>query len=320
MGCDSGHIARKNVSGRPGDVVVVIPKETWDGATGAAVRAVLQRPQVGLPQDEPLFSLISIPPIAFKDIFKTNRNILQVRISPTTDTARVEFKRDVWAWPQAVVNILAKSQSEFIELFQANSEKIVSFLLKAERERLQMAYSQSPDKVITGIVKEKFGIGIDIPVGFKVALDTGNFLWVRYDTPKITQNVMIYSYPYVSDSTFTERFMLDKRDSVVKVAHGAYDDSYMVTERRIPACFSLLKYHDCYASELRTLWRMDGHPGYHLGGPFVSLSILDPAEPRIITVEGSVVAAGEDKRNYMRQLEAIAYSLRFHNSQSVAHE
>lgn len=50
---------------------------------------------------------------------------------------------------------------------------------------------------------------------------------------------------------------------------------------------------------------------YIMGGPFVQLSTVDTRRNRIVTVEGFVFAPSEEKRNYVRQLEAILYSLSF---------
>jgi len=54
-----------------------------------------------------------------------------------------------------------------------------------------------------------------------------------------------------------------------------------------------------------------GMHGAKMGGPFISLSTLDPSGTRIVTVEGFVYAPQFDKRSYMRELEALVFSLRF---------
>jgi hypothetical protein len=48
-----------------------------------------------------------------------------------------------------------------------------------------------------------------------------------------------------------------------------------------------------------------------MGGPFINLSVLDASRRRVVTVEGNVYAPKNDKRNYLRQLEAMIYSLEF---------
>jgi len=58
--------------------------------------------------------------------------------------------------------------------------------------------------------------------------------------------------------------------------------------------------------EIRGLWRVENA---FMGGPFVSLSTVDETRNRVVTVEGFVYAPKADKRNLMRQVEAVVYSL-----------
>ena len=50
-----------------------------------------------------------------------------------------------------------------------------------------------------------------------------------------------------------------------------------------------------------------------MGGPFVSLTRLDQVNGRVVTAETFLFAAGQKKRNALRQNEAILYSLRMPN-------
>jgi len=298
---------RKKITGKAGEVVVVIPKETWDSNVGESIRKTLAQPQVSLPQNEPIFDLISVPPSAFKDIFKTTRNIINVRISPTIDSAKVEFKKDIWAWPQAVVNISAKSSEDFDKVFNANSSRIVAYLLKAERDRIMGNYAKYDEKSVEAPLKKDLNVEMTLPVGFKVANEGPDFIWMRYDTPEIMQGVAVYAFPYTSDSTFTEAYLLAKRDSVMKkYIDGPTKGSYMVTEHRVPPTMNIFQYKNNYAAELRGLWRVEND---FMGGPFVSLAVLDASNNRIVVAEGFVYAPRYDKRNYLRQVEAMIYSL-----------
>src|SRR5665811_1878585 len=77
---DGGTGLHKNITGKAGEMVVVISKQSWDGDPGKLIRETLAQPQVALPQDEPLFDIINVPHEAFKDIFKSTRNIIQTSI------------------------------------------------------------------------------------------------------------------------------------------------------------------------------------------------------------------------------------------------
>lgn len=309
--CDTPGAKHETITGKAGEVVIVIAKETWKGQVGSLLRETLAQPQASLPQEEPMFNLIDVPPEAFINLFRTSRNIVTVKISPTYTEPKVEFTNDIWAYPQAVVNIQASSIANFEELFNSNSGKVIAYFLKAEKERLKMVYRKSHEKAIYNTVLNDFKVKLYVPIGFGIVKKDSSFAWLRYDTPLITQNLMVYSYPYDSDSTFTKNYQLEKRNLITKsYIPGPTPGSYMTTETELPQDFNILTFNGNYASEMRGLWRLEGD---FMGGPFISLSVLDASRRRIITIEGNVYAPKNDKRNYLRQLEAMIYSMEFPN-------
>ncbi len=306
---NSPTVMRKKITGKAGEVVVVIPKKTWESPAGSKIREVLAQPQLALPQDEPIFELIDVPPAAFKEIFKTSRNIVTAKILPGLDSAKVEFKKDIWAWPQAVINIRAKSQEQFVEVFDKNSDKIAAYLIKAERDRLLMNYKNYNDKAVKNTILEKFGFNLNVPPGFAVTKPKDDFAWIRYETPEISQGIIVYTYPYSSDSTFTLDYILSKRDAILKkYVDGPTKGSYMTTEHLLAPVFNVFSFKNNYAAETRGLWKVKND---FMGGPFINMTILDASNNRIVMLDGYVYAPRYDKRNYLRQVEAMMHSLAF---------
>jgi hypothetical protein len=301
----------ETITGKSNDLVIVIGKEVWKGEAGSLIREVLAQPQSSLPQEEPIFTLINVPPEAFIDLFKSSRNIITVKISPTFTEPKVEFARDKWAYPQAVVNIQASSLENFKEIFTANSDKMIGYFLKAEKDRLKKTYMGSHEKAVYNTLLSDFNLKLYVPTGFKIVKKDSAFIWIRYDTPLIYQSIIVYTYPYESDSTFTAKYQLGKRNLVMREnVPGPIPGSYMSTEMELPVDFNILNYNGNYACEMRGLWRLEND---FMGGPFVSLSVLDVSQQRIVTVEGHVYAPKNKKRNYLRQVEAMIYSLEFPN-------
>ncbi len=311
--CKSSNTKLETITGKSGEVVVVIGKEVWKGSTGSLIRQVLAQPVAALPQEEPMFNLIDVPPDAFINLFKTSRNILTVKISSTFTEPKVEYTNDTWAYPQAVVNIQASSPENFEELFKANSDKIMGYFLKAEKDRLKKTYMDAYEKGVYQKLYDDFHIKLYAPNGYSIVKQDSTFAWIRYDTPLITQNIFVYTYPYDSDSTFTLKYQLDKRNQITReYIPGPQPGSFMTTEMELPQTFNVLKYNGNYASEMRGLWKVEND---FMGGPYVSLSVLDASRRRVVTVEGNVYAPKNSKRNYLRQVEAIVYSLEFLNQQ-----
>ena len=303
----------KHITGKAGDLVVVISKKSLEGEPGKVLRETLAQPHVALPQDEPIFDLVDVPHAAFKDIFRSTRNIIQTSISSNVEKEGVVFTDDVWAYPQATVQIQAKTPEKFVELFNKNREKIISYFVSAEKERLTMNYNRYYEKGVYNILDRTFDVTMKVPPGFQIAKEAKDFIWYKYETPEISQGIMFYSYPYVSDSAFTENYQIKIRDSLLR-AHvpGPTEGSYMSTERRIEQITNVLKHNGNYATEMRGLWRVEND---FMGGPYISLAELDVDKQRVLVAFGYVYAPSKDKRNFIRQVEAMIYSLELNNQE-----
>lgn len=298
---------QKNVTGKAGDLVVVASENTWNGKPGELIRGTLAQEHVALPQDEPIFDVIHVPNEGFKNIFKSTRNILQARVNPNVDSSGITFKDDVWAYPQATVTISAQNAEQFAEIFNKNRNKILSYYLQAEQERLRMGYNKYYEKGIFNVLKEDFNITMKVPPGFVVADQKKDFIWLKYETPEISQGVIIYTFPYVSDSAFTKNYLLKVRDSILRAnIPGPAEGSYMATERRIDQVQNITQLNGNYASEMRGLWRVIND---FMGGPYISLAVLDEERQRVVVAYGYVYAPSKDKRNFLRQVQAMIYSL-----------
>lgn len=310
--CSSdGEILHKNITGNANELVVVISNDAWDGAPGELIRNSLGQTQVALPQDEPVFNLIDVPKAGFKSIFRSTRNILQVTISSTVSKPEVVMKDDVWAYPQATVQVKVKNTEQFKEVYTENQDKIMSYFLAAEKERLTMIYNKTYEKAVYNVLSTDYGMTMKVPPGFQIVSQKEDFIWYKYETPEISQGIVIYSFPYVSDSAFTVDYQLKVRDSILRAnIPGPTKGSYMTTEKRFEQTNNYIEHNGNYASEMRGLWRLEND---YMGGPYISLAELDAANQRVIVAYGYVYAPSKDKRNYIRQVEAMIYSLKLND-------
>lgn len=308
-------IMHRNITGKAGELIVVMSRVAWDDKPGNLVRSVLAQPQLSLPQEEPIFDVVLVPHEAFKDIFLSTRNIVQTKISPIVETPGVVFTDNVWAYPQATVQISARTNEEFEKLFVENSDKIIAYFLRAERERLMMNYKKLHAQEIASVLGKRYNVSMHFPPGFKIMTQGTDFDWIRYETPEISQAVMVYSFPYTSDSTFTFNYLLSKRDSFLKAnVPGPTPGSYMTTEKRAAPVFQVTRHNGNYAADIRGLWRVEND---FMGGPFLMLAELDTYNRRVIVADGYVYAPSKNKRNYIRQIEAIVYSLTMNDQAKI---
>ncbi len=306
--CDAPKMPLPGITGKAGELVVVMPEKEWKGLAGDTVFNTLTAHVYGLPQAEPIFNVVHIKSSAFTKIFQTHRNILIANISAEYEN-KIELKTNVWATPQVVVEIWAPNTKEFISIYENNRNNIIGHVLKKESERIQRSYNAqlNPDAVTP--IKNKWGLQLSIPNGYNIVRDEDDFTWVRYETKDVTQGILIYSEPYTNDSTFTVSGMVGVMDSYSKkFIPGPEPATYMRTYMEYPPKIEDASIADQYASKLVGLWNVEGAL---MGGPFITYAFLNREGNRVIYLHGFVFAPGKQKRNYFRQIDAILKSTKF---------
>jgi len=292
-------------TGKYGELIVVMDKRYWNGELGLAVRKTLGFEHLALPQPEPYFNLVNIPHSVFKGLFKTHRNILILSVGSEQEKLLKNIKNK-WASSQLVVNISGPDANVVIELLNSNKSNISNGFLVRERNRLRGKYTRIEDKSVSTIIKEHFNINFSVPKGYSIASKDEDFIWIRKETPDISQGILIYKTLYTSDSTFTRSSIIADRDSITKkYIPGPLEDSYMTTVHDYPAHITTIDFMGIYAIETRGLWKVEGD---FMGGPFLSYTFLSPNKKEVISLEGYVYAPKYKKRNYLREIEAILYS------------
>ena len=158
-------------------------------------------------------------------------------------------------------------------------------------------------------VKELFDCDLMIPVEMSGEKRGKDFVWLsdfNSVNPEILSFVM-YSYPYTSVDNFSLENYIQKRDSVMKKnMPGGKPGQYIQTEKEY-IDITETSYKDRYLQITRGLWYMEGDM---MGGPFVSHSVVDEKNNRVIVVEAFVYAAGQKKGKFIRKLEASLYTLK----------
>lgn len=299
-------------SGTPGHILIIMENQKWKYGPGETVREVFNQPYDILPQGEAIFDYSHIPPEVYSDLLNKSRNILIAKISVNVKKTEILISKNVHAKPQMIITVKAKNNKEFIDLFKKNADKIVSALTKAERDRLIEVYSGIfSEKKINKKLKSKHHITIAVPKGYTLDVDSNNFIWISRETPRSSQGILIWNYPYTDTLQLTLENLLNTRDSITKLyVPGPADSSYMTTERMIEPTFKEILLNKKYAAIIKGLWKITGAKGVFMGGPFVEITIVDEKKNRLITADGYVYGGRKKKRELMRQVEAILYTLK----------
>jgi hypothetical protein len=295
-----------NVTGNAHELVVVLPKALHNDSIGHCYSNILTEDVPYLPQREPRFDMIMIPPEAFTDIFKSHRNIIFNDVVKGAKEAKMSLKRDVWAAPQTILYISGPSYQSIQELLLKERNNIVNIFEQAERDRVIQNAITYEEKPIRETLEKKYGVSMYFPKGYRLNFDHDTIAWISYETPLTSQGVILYTFPYTERNTFTVDYLLKKRNEFVKTIGGPTKGSYMTTSSFIVPQLTDMMYKNRYYGVMRGLWDVYKHP---MGGPFISHITVDEERQRVIVAEAYVYAPSKEKRNYLRQVEALLYTM-----------
>ena len=296
-----------NVSGKAGEVIVVMDKTPWEGSLGGEVRELLASDCPYLAQREPLYSLVNVTPSNFVNLFQVHRNIVFFEINPQVAQEKVEYLSDIWSHPQCVVRVSAANEDNAVTLVRENGAKIESAIEQAERDRVIGNTMLYEEKSIFPQVCGIMGGSPHFPSGYKLRKKTADFAWIADDKQYTTQGVLIYKYPAEgTEADFSDENLVRHRNEILQAnVPGMFDNTYMTTSEFIPPTVSFVRYKGRDFAQMRGFWEVYND---YMGGPFVSHSFYSRDGKEIITLDAFVYAPKYDKRQYLRQVESLLYS------------
>lgn len=296
-----------NISGKAGEVIVVIDKGQWEGAVGTTLRDSLACDCPFLPQKEPLYTLVDLAPSGFTQMFQLHRNIIIVNIKSDVTEPGILYRNDVWARPQCVIRINAADSETAVQIIKENSQKIVAYLEQAERDRVIANAKRYEELSISPVITEMVGGAPHFPSGYKIKKKTDNFIWVEYNPQYVTQGVFVFKYPVEEGEQMMDldNIIRNSNEIMKNNVPGMFDNTYMMISDFARPSIEYKKYKGLEFAEIRGFWEVYND---FMGGPFVSHVFYSQDGKEVIVLQGFVYAPKYDKRHYLRQVESIIYS------------
>ncbi len=294
----------KNSSAAINTISVIIDDQLWNGEVGDSIRNKFASPVLGLPQEEPLFSINQYPVKLFEGFSTDSRNILIVK---KDNGNKFEFKENEFSTPQNAFHISGKTSLEIIELLEKNTPEIIKKMRAIEIIHNQDVFKDS--LLVTQKIKKKFNIDLLIPSKYEYVMRRKNFIWLKSEIVSGNTSLLIYQIPWKSirpNSAVTD--IIRTRDSLGKAyIHGSDYGTQMVTEAAYSPYFSkmVLAGNKCY--ETKGTWQMKND---FMSGPFINYVIFDKANRRLLVLEGFCYAPSKEKRDLMFELESIIKSIK----------
>lgn len=296
-----------NISGKAGEVIVVIDKGQWEGAVGTVLRDSLACECPFLPQSEPLYTLVDVAPNGFTQMFQIHRNIIIVNIKADVTEPGVVFKNDVWARPQCVIRINAADSDTAVQLIKENSRNMTAVLEQAERDRVIANTKKYEELSLAPVVTEMLGGSPHFPSGYKLKKKTEDFIWIEYQPQYVTQGILIYKYPVTEGEQMMDldNILENSNRMLMNNVPGMFDNTFMTISDFARPSIEYKKYKGLDFAEIRGFWEVEND---FMGGPFVSHAFYSKDGKDVIVLQGFVYAPKYDKRQYLRQVESIIYS------------
>lgn len=339
-GCEA-IVGQAKATGAIPEILIVADSTTWAGPVGEALRAELAQPISTLPGNQGAFRLRHQPlDRALYEAIQQQRNVvfaapiderstvgefIRARIPDGSEEAirsgravGVNVRPDLWARDQIVVLATAASDSALAEaVLERGPELREAFNELARRNTIEDMFAKARQTDVEDALLREQGWAVNVQHDYVEVQDTtataagrtGHFTRFRRVLSTTWRDFFVFTQDGVSDLPSEAELNRLTDDLLETFARGSYDSSYVQIDTRRPLESDTTTLAGRPALETRGIWYMTDDL---MGGPFVRYAFVDPATDRLYVYYGMVFAPDReyDKREFLRQMEAIAYTFR----------
>ena len=306
--CKNNDKITNQTSGKINAISIIIDDELWNGEIGDTIRNKLAAPVVGLPQEEPMFTINQFPVKLLEGFMTNSRNIIVIK---KESKSQFEIIENEYAKPQNVIHISGKSVLEILDTIQNNSSKIIDIIKQTEIDDYQKTIKKG--YLNSKKINLKFKISIDIPKNYNYVMRRSKFIWLKKEISSGSISLIAYeiSINQIKNESNQLLQILKTRDSIGKLyIHGSAKNTQMLTDSSVSPVLKKTIINGRPTFETRGLWQMNND---FMSGPFVNYNIIDKPHNRILIMEGFCYAPSKEKRDFMFELESIIKSITIKN-------
>lgn len=299
----------RKATGKINTISVIIDNQLWNGEIGDRIRNKFASPVIGLPQEEPLFTINQYPAKIMEGFMTDSRTIIVVK---KENKNQFVIKKNQYASPQNVFHISGKTSDDILEIIEKNTPKIIQIIKETEIVESQRINNQSLINPI--IIKNKFQISLNVPTGYLYVLQNNNFIWLKKEIISGNTSILIYQVPISSFKKDPNQIsnIIKMRDSIGHLyIRGTELDTHMITEEGYAPYLFKTKLNGKETYETRGTWELKND---FMSGPFVNYAIVDEEHDRILVLEGFCYSPSKEERDLMHELESIIKSIVILNS------
>ena len=340
-GCSGESDYRPRAVGLDTEILVVADSLDWSGAIGEALRETVGQFISTLPAPERQFELRHAP-LETEDDLETARrqkNVIFVAafsdstneaeyirnvFDPTAQQAIREeggvavSRENIFRRDQQVYYITGEDKEDVIEAIYSASEGVSRDFNRAARRRLtEEMFDRGRQVDVEEELATMYDFAVNVQHDYLVAVDTSDFVWLRRILPETWRSVFVHFIDHANPELLSPEWIYDTRDSLARQYIQGNLGGWIEIDRREsrPLETKNINFLGRYGFETRGLWHMVGvaegrKMEFGMGGPFITYTFYDQPTGRLYMIDGMVFAPGYNKREFLRQMEAIAYTFR----------
>ncbi len=301
--------------GLPCELLVVWEPELQRGDLKDSIESITEGFTPGLNGEEAIFRTSNVTPRGMIPALTVMHSQVFFLLDSKLERPRIGVAYDVKARPQLIVQVVAPTADDMRRWLGAKREEIQRLLFDFQVQRLAAQLRKEHSPRVDEDLQQLAGYSVCAPPVMVATKRGKDFLWGSTNRNMEDMNFLFYTYPWDGEP-LTAMDFVEHRDSVLKAnIPGAKPTQWMTTTRGLndrPAVTerTLLR-EGGQMMEVRGLWEL--HDGY-MGGPFVAHVWTDAATQSVICVEGFVYNPQGNKRDMMRLLEGMLYTVKKQSS------
>jgi hypothetical protein len=328
--------AKPNAYSKLNELTIVADTAIWNGPVGDTLRYYFESPYLILPQPEPMFDLRYFTPrqIAEEQLYRSYRTYIFLSdLSRSGSKTNELVKSDIgeekinkglvegggniavgqnkWANNQQLFYLYGSDENQLAEVISKAYPAVKKKIQETDADRIQATVFQGGNNSsISNRILEAFGAQVKIPKDYKIAIDDGKVMWLRKENKDLSSNILITKVKYTGPEQMSKESLKEIRNELgKKYVSSTIEGSYMTTnDEDLPLFAENKTINNRFSVELHGIWELEND---FMGGPFVSLAMVNEKKGELFFIDGFIFSPGEEKRNSMQYMEAILRSVKF---------
>jgi len=251
------------------------------------------------------FKIISIKEGDFNSIFRTHKNIIFVYSSTNF---LLNFKQDVWAENQNIYTCTFNKNDISKSSFENFVTDLGLTIKQNELNKRSKTFSSLTPKEIKNHLQKNYNLSISMPPRFFIVDSLNDCLYLRGETKKSSQRILISDF-YLEPTV--RNILLEQNKIAKKNISSHVKGSYLKIEDRASLYIDTISTNDNLSIIIKGLWKMESD---FMGGGFMTLLIKNSSSIPSKLLTFYLFAPGENKANYLLDLEAILRSVEYFNN------